>query len=202
MKETEMTQVRIPGIPISIKLRILLLLYRAKYLIRPLLRIFGLKLNMTWTEVGLAVQLIAPEVSRYNPEAVFGVGVGGTLYGAMLAGNLGGPPFIGLDRQVNWHGKREVSLVASGSICGHKDLIQGKRVLLVSAEIRSGQTTDVLKREIQSLGPSEIRIACIDYSPEATVTPDYWYLCERRVLQKPWRLLTTSRCEDDGPRPD
>jgi hypoxanthine phosphoribosyltransferase len=72
----------------------------------------------------------------------------------------------------------------------------------VSAEIRSGQTTRLFRKEIDSLNPQEIKIACLDYSPEATITPDFWYLQSQRVIPKPWAILETYRPDDAGARPE
>ena len=190
-------------VPVSMVLRLVLILYRAKWFVRPLLRQFGFRPKMSWKEVMCATRQLAPALSAYNPDLIIGVGVGGTIWAAILAGNLSDKSFVGIDREVTWSGgSREVRMTNMACLEEIRERITGKRILLVSGEIRSGQTLTLFKNHIKSFDPLEIRAASLDYSNSATARPEYYYLCSQEVIQKPWRELDTYTNPDNGARPD
>jgi len=197
-----MVKVILPDIRMSIGMRICYIFYRIIWFIRPILRFFGIKLRFSWQEVMFATRLLSQLLSRYNPDLVIGVGVGGTGWGAILAGNLKDKPFIVLDRLIRWsNGNREAE-VDTVSLCERREQIVSKRILLVFAEIISGQTEVRAKSYVEQFNPSQIRIACLNYQPYATITPDYYYICCESIIQKPWRQSNTYTCPDNGSRPD
>lgn len=176
--------------PASLWLRLAFLFYRVKWRLRPMLRWVGVDLRMSWEEVIFATKLLLPEIGAYNPDIVIGLGIGGAVWGGVLAGSLNDKPLLVLDRIVHRSdGKRDVELVGPSSITANGDLIKGKRVLLVNAEIISAQTTLEAIKLIEPLEPAGIKIAALDYSSDAQRQPDFAYLRNKGRLQKPWRRV-------------
>lgn len=190
-------------LPFGVKLRILLILYKSKNFVRPALRVIGFTPRMSWSEVEFAVMKMQPSLARFSPEFIIGIGVGGTIFAAMLAGNIGGDiPFISIDRKVSWDdNERAVQLVGANGLTAYAEHIVGKRILLVSGEIESGQTVRALKSQLSMLTPKSIKNCCLNYSRNAQPIPDFYYINSDFIIQKPWRFSKTYSCPDDNTRP-
>ena len=191
----------VTNIPPGIWIRILILCYKARNRISAFLGFLGMKTKLSWSEYDLSIKILAFPLSRFNPDIVVGVGVGGSILAATLAGNLG-KPFLATDRDVDWDNERNVNLVDASITDERTQLLVHKKVLLTSAEIISGKTTKKLKEYVQQFNPKEIKVACIDYNPTAAseITPDHCYLTSSRIIQKPWRILETYPGSDDNQR--
>ena len=189
------------NIPPGIWIRTLILCYKAKKFISVFLGFLGIKTKLSWFEYDLSIKILCFPLSRFNPDIVVGVGVGGSILAATIAGNLN-KTFIAIDREVNWNNKRNVTLVDDPITDERKKLFANKKVILTSAEIISGKTTRKIKEYIEQFNPQEIKVACIDYNPIAAseITPDYYYLTTSKIIQKPWRILKTYICPDDNQR--
>lgn len=189
-------------VPASVWKKLILLLYRAKWRLYPALRLFGLSSRMGWGEIDVATRALVAKISPWNPEVVVGVGVGGAIFGAILAGNLDDCPLIVTDRHVTWAANRRESRLMDSDVGEERTrLLHSKRVLLVHAEIVSGKTTE---RAIEYLCKftlkESVRIACTDFNEASSVRPDYWYMRTQSIIQKPWRITQTYRNPDDGRR--
>lgn len=188
------------NIPTGLWIRILILLYKAKNYIRIFLRFLGLTLKLSWSEFNLSIKIICFPVSRFNPDIVVGIGVGGTILGATIAGNLN-KKFIAIDREANWNNERSVNLIDNSITEERIELMKSKRILLTSAEIVTGMTTKMAEEYVKKFNPTEIKIACIDYNPiSSVITPDYYYLTTHEIIQKPWRLLKSYNSSEDNQR--
>jgi hypoxanthine phosphoribosyltransferase len=191
----------LPNLPTGLWLRLILLLYKAKWVVYPLMRFFGSNARMSWGELTFATRVLVPQISSFNPDVVVGVGIGGTIFGAILAGNLDDKPLVALDRVVTWAAnRRESSLVDRHDGPERQALFSGKRILLVHAEIVSGKTTERVLDYLKEFDPTEIRIACTDHSPASSVRSNYSYMRASGIIQKPWRITQTYRSPDDGRR--
>jgi len=186
------------NIPPSIWIRILMFCYKAKHFMTFFLGFLGVKQKISWFEYNLSIKILCFPISRFNPDIVVGVGVGGSILSATIAGNIN-KHFIAIDREVNWNNKRGVNLLDASLTDERKNLFVNKKVLLTSAEIISGETTRKMKDYIQQFNPKEIKVACIDYNTIAAsqITPDYYYLTTTKIIQKPWRILKTYIGSDD-----
>ncbi len=186
------------NIPPGIWIRILIICYKAIRFIRIIIGILGITQKLSWSEYELSIKILCFPVSRFNPDIVVGIGIGGSILGATIAGNIN-KRFIAIDREVKWDNRRDVDLVDASITSERKKLFENKKVLLASAEIISGKTTIKVKKYILNFNPREIKIACIDYNPigASEITPDYYYLTTHKVIEKPWRILKSYVCPDD-----
>jgi len=188
-------------VPPSIWLRLVLLFYKMVWIFRPLLRHLGIELKMSWNEVIFATRLLLPQIAGYGPQVVVGVGVGGAIWGAVLAGSLHDLPLVVVDRRVSRKkNARHVELIGKGAITNNSDLISGKKLLLVNAEMISGQTILTAKELVESLQPDDIKLACIDFNTISSVRPDFAYASHNGVIQKPWRRVKTYTNPDEPVR--
>lgn len=189
------------NIPPGFWIKFIFLCYKAKKYIRAFLGFFGLTRKLSWSEYDLSIKILCFPLSRFNPDIVVGVGVGGSILAATIAGNLN-KKFIAIDREVDWNNERNVALVDAPITDERKKLFSNKKVILTSAEIISGKSTRKVKEYIEQFNPQEIKVACIDYNPIAAseITPDYHYLTTYKIIQKPWRILKTYPCPNDNQR--
>jgi len=127
-------------LPPGLIVRLLWLLYRLIRTVKTFLSPFGIKPNLSWNEFNLAVKILVHRSSRFNPDIIVGVGVGGAITAATLAGNMN-KRFISFDREVKWNSTREVTIFDDSISKNRKENISGKKILLISAEIISGQST-------------------------------------------------------------
>ena len=189
------------NIPLGLKIRALYLLFRAFRRFCQYLSFLGLKSKMSWAEFSLAVKILVRSMSRDNPDVILGIGIGGSITGATIAGNLG-KPFLSFDREVEWNGSRDVSLLPPDfNEIWASEYLSGKKVLIVSAEIVSGQTITSSIDLINKYNPKEIFSCCIDFNPlTGNKAPNYYYTESKDIIQKPWRILSTYPNPDDNAR--
>jgi hypoxanthine phosphoribosyltransferase len=191
-------------IPAGTWFRLLWISYKYIRKARSVLSVFiGTKPSLSWDEYDFAIKVIAFRSSRFNPDIVIGIGIGGTIAGATLAGNMN-KKFFSIDREVEWNDFRQVKILDAFATPKRKQLFVGKRVLIVSAEIISGQSTKAVYDYIMSMNPANIKTACIDFHQNSAtyLTPDFYYIATKDIIQKPWRLLPGYTCPDDNPRPN
>jgi len=190
-----------PPLPPTIWLRLVWLFYRIMWVFRPLLRRFGIETKMSWKEVIFATKLLLPAIKSYGPDVIVGVGVGGGIWSALLAGSLHDLPFLVIDRQVRYDGnERKVNLIGVAGVEANADLIREKKVLLVNAEVISGETIKLAKNLLNSLNPDQIRLGCLDFNTVSKVRPDFAYVSHSGVIQKPWRAVPTYTNPDEPVR--
>ena len=124
----------------------------------------------------------------WEPDIVIGLGVGGSVVGAMLAGCLGRKKFIAIDRRYKWEkGLRKTFVDIPSDL---KLEPSPQKVLLVTGEIYSGETIkkaiDYIESKIKS--NSRLKTAAMYVSENSDYFPDFYaYLIEKRV-KPPWRL--------------
>jgi hypoxanthine phosphoribosyltransferase len=161
------------------------------------------EVTLSWEQFNAAIVKLAPDLV-YRTDIIVGVGVGGAIVGATLAGNLN-KPFLCLDREVSYDASRlrTTSLIGAEWSQAKRDLIRSKRVVVVSAEIVSGATTNLAMDLMRRFGAASVSTCCIYAYEERTVQADYFYR-ERRaggVVQMPWRILPSYSNPDDVIRP-
>ena len=164
---------------------------------------FAPTVKLSWDRFELAIRNLAYRLSL-DVDVLVGVGVGGTIVAATLAGNLN-KPFLSLDREVLYddRNRRTSALVDADVTRARRRLVEGKRVVVVSAEIVSGATTQLACRLMEGLGAASVSTCCIYAYEGRTIGADYFYR-ERRgdgVVQMPWRILGSYTNPDDSVRP-
>ncbi|HEV2781346.1 MAG TPA: TIR domain-containing protein [Actinophytocola sp.] len=164
---------------------------------------FAPTVKLSWEKFDHAISNLAHKLGPGSALFV-GVGVGGTIVAATLAGNLS-KSFLCFDREVVYdhENRRITSLLDSGVTRARRELVRGKRIVVVSAEIVSGATTELAIRLMEDLGAATISTCCIYAYEGRTVNVDYFYR-ERRsggIVQMPWRILSSYVNPDDVARP-
>ncbi len=155
--------------------------------------------RISWRTVTNGIKILIRNITNtFQPEVVLGLGRSGSIIGAILAGNLGGIPFLSQIVQRNFVGegkmKRRVT-VFSESI-NWEDL-KGKKVLLViCSNITGGDLNEWLSKHEQIISANNIQLetACLFQSGTSLVKADYYALDveEKNVeivhTKLPWML--------------
>ena len=131
-----MASIEFKHIPSGLWIKLLFYVYKLKNYFRPAVRVFRLNPRMSWAEIEFAVKALEIPINRYGPEVICGIGVGGTIFGAILAGNLNDLPFFSIDRIVSYKSnKRIVELVDFFNDDSKVKYLKDKRVLTVSGPL-------------------------------------------------------------------
>jgi probable phosphoglycerate mutase len=161
----------------------------------PILRFF-FSFKYSWQELELGTEVIIHKTAPFNPQLIVGVGVGGSIFGAMIAGNSDDTPFLMIDRAVQWdNGVRTTKLLMSVSAI--KSAVNERRALIVSAEAISGEATKMAAELVRRGGAKSIQTACFVRLQTSSFVPDHCVYISRDIVQMPWRILTSYRNPDD-----
>jgi len=140
-----------------------------------------------WKQVDrLVLKLIEEMRARgFRPDLVIGVGRGGAIVAAMLAGNMGHLPLVVLDTILEHEeGVSTVTFRFPDSCPPVRD----RTVLAVVGELYSGED---LRHAIQFIArrhPRELKTASLLTHPAASVRPEFIGLLSDKPLTAPWRL--------------
>ncbi len=131
---------------------------------------------LSWNLVDKGVGLLTKKIqeSHYNPDVIVGVGRGGSIVGAMISATLdkdGIIPLTTVDRKYYKRGKVEIIF--------YDDLkrLNGKKVLLATAEVYRGKTLDTTRELVLNESPDEVKVATLlktVYSPSEAFDVDYF----------------------------
>jgi hypoxanthine phosphoribosyltransferase len=164
---------------------------------------FAPTIKLTWEKFDHAIAHLGRQMSAYA-DLLVGVGVGGTIVASTLAGNLN-RNFLCFDREVVYDAENHrISKLLDDSVTeGRRELVAGRRVVVVSAEIVSGATTDLATKLMQRLGAASVAICCVYAYEGRTIDVDYFFRERRRdgIAQMPWRILDSYVNPDDLARP-
>lgn len=154
--------------------------------------------RVSWRKAEKLITQVLHQIdeSRFTPDIVIGFGRGGALLAAVLVTNLPG------------RGERRVPLVCIDTI-GNPDLdvpesctvvepttppeIEGKNVLIVVAELYTGNDMRAAMRYVRRHQPAEFRSACLLWGPTASAGADYWGQKTKGAPRAPWRMTPDSR---------
>ncbi len=176
--------------------------------------ILGFKIRTSWGEIKHYLLTIESDFAKLGITLAIGTGVGGGILAALVIGNLAQPNAVVCvtDRQEKYvDGKREAQLRALPSEREMSELVTGKIVVAVAAELVSGQTTKLLMEEIGRYKPARIFTLCIDWHEGSEVMPDFYhnYIASGaaatknryKIIQKPWRISPSYLSGDAKQRP-
>lgn len=154
--------------------------------------------RVSWRKANRLIEKLLGQIDegRFSPDIVIGFGRGGALLAAILVTNLPG------------RGDKRVPLVCIDTIA-NSDLdapescavvepatppeIEGKNVLVVVAELYTGNDMRAAMRYVRQHGPAELRSACLLWGPTASARADYWGLKTKGAPRAPWRMTADSR---------
>lgn len=137
-----------------------------------------------------AVEIISNDTFG-SPDLVIGVGRGGSILGAMVAGNLGHVPFYALDRAYPVEkGKRQRILVEHGTI----DLSPYKSIWVIVSESVGGGTVQMVRDWLQAKNAERGKI--LVFFNAAGRSPAADHIVEHfdysgRSMTEPWYLSPT-----------
>lgn len=142
----------------------------------------------SWRSVEKGVVFISCKikVSGWEPDVVVGLGVGGSVVGAMLAGSLGRKRFLAIDRRYRW--AKEIRKTYVDTPADLKLDPTPQRVLLVVGEIYSGETIEQSIKYIRSKVCSNIKTAALYVSENSNYYPDFYRYRITKRIKPPWRL--------------
>jgi len=158
-------------------------------------------LEVDWAFFGELCRALALKVARdFDPEVVLGIARAGAIPGVVVASILQ-REFASM--VVYRPGKGEKPVLVSGPPA----TLKGRRVLVVDATCDSGDTLALALREVEELGPREVRSAVViqtgDYRPdfEAFISPSFIILpWDREILSKGKLVVRPDYAERMGPR--
>ena len=142
----------------------------------------------SWRSVEKGILLIRRRIKEigWDPDIVIGLGVGGAVVGAMLAGSLGRKRIVGIDRRYKW-----VKGARKAFVDIPTDLVLNpppRKVILVTGEIYTGETIKTAIDYVKSKLNCELKTAAMYVSENSDYYPDFYaYLIEKRI-NPPWRL--------------
>lgn len=164
---------------------------------------FAPTVKLSWEKFEHAISKLGSQLSL-EVDLFVGVGVGGTIVAATLAGNLN-RSFLCFDRDVSYDDtkRRITSLLDSEVTDARRQIVKAKRVVVVSAEIVSGATTGLACEMMATLGAASVSTCCIYAYEGRTTRADYFYRERRKdgIVQMPWRILGSYSNPDDLVRP-
>lgn len=127
----------------------------------------------------------------YIPDLVVGLGRSGAILGGIIAGNLGVLPIATVDREYRLSEGGARSVIPRLMI--DREIIKGKRVLLVDALPHTGDTMRVIAEELKKCGPSEMKTASLYVEKYCIQRPDFYLKVVKKVRRLPWRFTKAWR---------
>lgn len=144
------------------------------------------KRRLSWRNVTRGIRRLEEEVMRngFEPDIVVGSGRSGSIVGAWLAGGLANRPFAAIDIRYRRAGGVRVT-----EVLDHGDIhVSGKKILLVSSEHKSGETSRKEMDYLKDKGAADVKcVALVQYTFSTHDADFYAYRLEREV-EFPWRL--------------
>ena len=141
-----------------------------------------------WHSVERGVLVIRRKIkeSGWEPDIVIGLGCGGAVVGAMLAGSLGRKRIFVIDRRHKWQkGKRKTFVDTPADF---RFVSEYKKALLISGEVCSGETMKLAVQHLQSKIRFALKTAAMYVCEDTNFYPDFYiYLVKERV-KPPWRV--------------
>jgi len=142
--------------------------------------------KLTWEKIEEMCGKLAEQVkdSSFKPEILIGISRGGWIPTRILSDML------------NVYKVASIGVVfytGTGKTMEKPKLtqelnvdIRGKRVLLVDDVADTGESLLLAKEKVLALGPSELKIATLNYKPKSKVKPDFYVEETTNWLVYPW----------------
>jgi hypoxanthine phosphoribosyltransferase len=149
---------------------------------------------VSWHHVDKLVVELVNEIERRPsaPDLIVGVGRGGALIAAMIATNLEGRielACVDTEGDFDEAGRKHVVLRHPESLPD----VSGKHVLVVVAELYSGQDMRDAIDYLETHGARRIETLAVLAGPSSNVRPDYVGQVTKHEPLAPWRLTDAAR---------
>lgn len=143
--------------------------------------------RVTWRRAERLVDRMVEEMisDGFVPSFIVGIGRGGAVLAALMAGRLGHRPIMALTADHHWSGSgRRDDLAIEFSI---NDPSWREHVLLVAGETHTGQSMRFVESYLASIGCEEIRRAVLYYERGTTQDVEYvGFRTTRKMVRLPW----------------
>ena len=138
---------------------------------------------ISWEEFHGLCKGLVMAIAAYDPEIVLPVGRGGYYAGALIAHLLRAEVYpIRLSRRV-----RDVVTHRSPQwMLEPPKLVEGRRVLIVDEISSSGETINVVKEKVTSMGAAAVRSAVLYAHTRGVAVPDYIGIISDELILNPW----------------
>jgi hypoxanthine phosphoribosyltransferase len=149
---------------------------------------------ISWRRVDKLVAELVEDIehSSFCPDLILGVGRGGSLIAAMVATNLEGRIELAcIDTAVEYDqaGRKHVQLRGPDRL----PPLHGRHVLVVVAELYSGQDMRDAINFLDDQKPAELRTLAVLAGPSSNVRPTFVGLETRHEPLAPWRLTDAAK---------
>ncbi|HEX3054224.1 MAG TPA: phosphoribosyltransferase family protein [Aggregatilineaceae bacterium] len=140
-------------------------------------------LPISWNDFHGLCKALVQATARYNPQIILAVGRGGYYPGTLIAHLLQAEIFpIRLSRRV----RDVVTYETPQWMVRPPELVKDQRVLVVDEISSSGETLNMVKAEVESLGAKEVRCAVLYAHTWGQAAPDYVGLISDALILNPW----------------
>jgi hypoxanthine phosphoribosyltransferase len=146
----------------------------------------------SWREIASYSKQLCKRIKKeYRPEVLIGISRGGLVPVRLFSDYLDNHT-VGIIRVVFYKGinerEKEPKIEQPLSLD-----IRDKRVLLVDDVADTGHSLKVAIEYIKSLGPKEVKVACIHYKPNSIFKPEYYAEETDKWIDYPWEHEETKK---------
>jgi hypoxanthine phosphoribosyltransferase len=148
-----------------------------------------------WAGIEAGVYSIRQDMrsQEWDPDLVIGLGCGGSVVGAMLAGCLGRKRFIAIDRRFDWeHGRTRRKAYVDVPKTLALDPVP-KKVVLVMGELYDSEPLKLAIDYVRSKVGGELRTAAMYVSENLDRYPDFYVHLLQERIEPAWRLAGSVR---------
>ncbi|MCQ5337203.1 MAG: phosphoribosyltransferase [Candidatus Methanomethylicia archaeon] len=145
-------------------------------------------LVVDWNKIQSSVLSLANKIlnSKYHPDMIVGIARGGWIVARLLSDLLSIKNLASL--RIEFYkgiGKKDYKPIITQPISEPPD---GKSVLIVDDVVDSGESMNLAKQYIVSMGAKDVKIATIHMKPWSKITPDYYVEIVDAWIIYPWEI--------------
>lgn len=149
--------------------------------------------RLSWDDMENQTKKLMKRIAKdnYQPDIVVTIGRGGAVVGAIISGNLPAPygkktrniSLLGVDRLYRWEDGNRIEV--ENKLVDFRPL-KDLKVLLVAGDVLTGGTMRFFSSQIEAVGVSELRTACLLKGLTGTFNPDYFGKEIPADFETPW----------------
>lgn len=134
--------------------------------------------KISWSTINKGIKKLVVKISNNpNPDFVIGMGRSGSIIGAMIAGNLGGIPFLSqnINREFKDNGSSKIRTTSFPNQINYENLKNSKVLIVVCNNITGGDLQEWIKtnKSITDANNIELEFVSLFQSDTALVKADY-----------------------------
>jgi probable phosphoglycerate mutase len=148
--------------------------------------------RLSWKDVDKYTKVIIKKIAKdyFVPDVIVGIGRGGSIFGAILSGNIIVPPpkarnipVLGVDRLYEWRDGERIEI--ENKMIDFSPLV-GKKILLVAGDVMTGGTMKFYIRQLEEAKVAELKTGCLVKSATSALRPDYFGKEIPADFRMPW----------------